>query len=85
MLTFKHEGEDVVRWLTGGATLPDAWVTFHPQGNTIEVRCAGCHNILGSFPADYAREETARQITAIRQSGHEFHKPADWPWMNIAG
>jgi hypothetical protein len=79
---FQHEGEDVVRILAGG-DLPKAWVTFHPEGERIEVRCAGCKNVLGSLPADYEPVETGAQITAIRLAGHEQHKPADWPRMNI--
>lgn len=77
-VTFQHEGEQVIRWLTGGL-LPDAWVTFHPLGERIVVRCAGCQNILGSLPADRDPDETARAITTIRQAGHESHKPANWP------
>jgi hypothetical protein len=81
---FKHEGEDVVRWLTGG-TDPDAWVTEHPEGERIVVRCAGCQNIIGYLPADpFAKEEMARQIGAIREAGHENHKPDGWPYMNVA-
>jgi hypothetical protein len=79
---FQHEGEQSVRILSGG-NLPKAWVTFHPQGDTIEVRCAGCKNVLGHLPADDEPDETVQQLTAIRLSGHENHKPADWPLMNI--
>ena len=80
---FKHQGDDVVHWLTGG-TMPDAWVTFHPEGEQIVVRCAGCKTIIGHLPADpYQVSEIAAQIGAIRQAGHEQHKPAHWPRMNI--
>ncbi len=79
---FKHEGEDVVRVLAGG-DLPKVWVTFHPRGERIEVRCAGCKNVLGSFPADYEPVETGAQMTAFRLAGHEQHKPEGWPRMNI--
>ncbi|MBV9688528.1 MAG: hypothetical protein JO202_02340 [Ktedonobacteraceae bacterium] len=27
---FQHEGEQVIRWITGG-TLPDIYVTFHQR------------------------------------------------------
>lgn len=75
---FPHEGEPVVRWLTGG-TLPDAWVTFHPSGDRVIVRCAGCRAVLGDLPAGYERTESAAEIGRIRQAGHEHHKPAGWP------
>jgi hypothetical protein len=78
---FKHEGEDVVHWLTGGI-MPDAWVTYHEQGDQVAVRCAGCDTILGYLPAD-EKEEIAAQIIAIRLAGHDQHKPADWPQVNI--
>lgn len=79
---FQHEGEQVVRILAGG-DLPKAWVTFHPHGDRIEACCAGCKNILGSLPANYEPDETVQQLTAIRLSGHDVHKPIDWPLMNI--
>lgn len=75
---FQHEGQDVVRWLTGG-NMPDAWVTFHPHGDRIEARCAGCDTILGYLPADRDTDQTAAAILAIREAGHEGHKPANWP------
>jgi len=65
---FTHEGEDVPRWITGG-NLPDLSVTFHRQGQMIEVRCSTCHASLGSFPAHYAGN-TAQQLAAMRLSGH---------------
>jgi hypothetical protein len=76
-LHFLHQGEDVVRWLTGG-TLPDAWVTFHRSDEHTIVRCAGCQNILASLPARW-EEATAEQIAEIRRAGHENHKPDGWP------
>jgi hypothetical protein len=80
---FLHEGESVVRWLTGG-TLPDCWATFHQEGDTIEVRCATCQNILGYLPADYNPDTTVEEVSRIRLSGHEAHKPDGWPGMNIS-
>jgi hypothetical protein len=66
---FEHEGEDVIRWITGG-TLPDAHVTFHPEGEQIEVRCATCKTVLGSLPASWERAEVAQYLITIRLSGH---------------
>jgi hypothetical protein len=80
---FPSEGENVIRWLTGG-TSPDVWVTFHPEGEQITVRCAGCRTIIGHLPADpFAKDEIVRQIGAIREAGHEHHKPADWPRIKV--
>ncbi|SRR5205809_2784838 len=71
---FKHEGEDVVRWLTGG-TRPDAWVTFHPvEDGRVEVRCANCQMVLGYLPGDLEKEETVRVVGEIRLAGHT-HEP----------
>ena len=76
---FPSEGENVIRWLTGG-TSPDVWVTFHSEGEQIIVRCAGCRTVIGHLPVDSsATEEIARQIGVIREAGHERHKPTDWP------
>ncbi len=75
---FQHEGEDTIRWLTGG-TLPDAWATFTQEGDAIVVRCAGCKNILGYLPANRDPEQTAKALLDIRLAGHELHKPENWP------
>jgi hypothetical protein len=80
---FQHEGDTIPRWLTGGA-MPDAWVTFHHAGDQVIVRCAGCNESLGSWPLNDERGEMVAQIIAIRQAGHENHKPANWPHVNIA-
>jgi len=73
---FKHEGEDVIRWLTGGI-MPDAWVTFHHLGDgRIEVRCANCQTVVGYLPSDWEKEETVRVIGEIRLSGHT-HEPKE--------
>lgn len=80
---FQHEGDTIVRWLTGG-TMPDAWVTFHHAGDQVIARCAGCAEVLGSWPLNDAQREQAAQITAIRQAGHESHRPMSWPHMNIS-
>lgn len=79
---FQHEGEQVLRILAGG-DLPKVVVTFHPIGERIEVRCAGCKQVLGSFPADYEPVETVRCMTEMRQAEHEAHIPENWPFMNI--
>ncbi|MBE3560555.1 MAG: hypothetical protein IMW89_15250 [Ktedonobacteraceae bacterium] len=66
---FQHEGEEVKRWITGG-TLPDIYVTFHQQDTLIAVRCAICHTLLGHIPS-HLGENTAQQLAAMRQSGHQ--------------
>jgi hypothetical protein len=68
---FQHEGEQVVRWITGG-TLPDLHVTFHrdPEAGQIVVKCATCQNILGYLPANGDQSELLAQM---RQSGHPHH------------
>lgn len=68
---FQHEGETVVRWITGG-TLPDVYVTFHPQGDTIEIRCTTCRMTLGHIATNYG-DAALQQLISIRQSGH-LHK-----------
>lgn len=83
---FASQGQEVVYWLTGGND-PDAWVTQHPdqENKQIVVRCAGCRTVIGRLPIDpFEKGEMVRQITAIRLSGHERHKPANWPHMNIS-
>ena len=83
---FASQDEEVVYWLTGGND-PDVWVTKHPDpaSKWVVVRCAGCRTVLGHFPDDpFEKEEMVRQIGAIRLSGHELHKPVDWPHMNIS-
>ena len=80
---FPSEGENVIHWFTGG-TMPKAWVTFHPEGELITVRCAGCRAIIGHLPADpFAKDEIVRQIGMIREAGHEHHKPANWPRIKV--
>ncbi|HLQ28122.1 MAG TPA: hypothetical protein VK140_02660 [Ktedonobacteraceae bacterium] len=68
-LHFQHEGEEVTRWITGG-TLPDICVTFHQRDTMIEVRCPTCQVLLGCFPSHYGGN-TAQQLVAMRQSGHQ--------------
>jgi len=83
---FASQGEGVVYWLTGGSD-PDAWVTQHPdlESKRIVVRCAGCQTVIGHLPLDpLEKEEIVKQIMAIRLSGHELHKPANWPHINIS-
>ena len=69
---FEHEGEQVVRWVTGGS-LPDVYVTFHSEGERIAVKCATCKNVLGYLPANRDGDQTVKALVAIRLSGHE-HK-----------
>jgi hypothetical protein len=66
---WEHEGEDVVRWITGG-NQPDLHVTFHHEGERITVKCATCKNILGYLPVD---GDQAASLDTMRQSGHEHH------------
>ena len=68
---FQHEGEEIVRWITGG-TQPDLHVRLHHDGNMIVVRCAVCGAELGTFPANYSGDTSAR-IGAMRTAEHE-HK-----------
>ncbi len=84
---YASQGEQVVYWLTGGND-PDVWVTLRPDpdGKRTVVCCAGCRSVIGELPAGpFEKEEMVRQINAIRQAGHELHKPADWPQMNVLG
>lgn len=67
-LRFLHEGEEVIRWITGGS-IPDLYVIFQRRDTLIDVFCSTCHTLLGSFPADY-RGNTAHQLATMRQSGH---------------
>lgn len=66
---FQHEGDEVIRWLTGG-TLPDLYVTFHQQDRMIEVRCSTCQSRLGNFPSNY-EGDIAQQLVDMRQGGHK--------------
>jgi hypothetical protein len=66
---FQHEGEDVIRWITGG-TLPDIYVTFCQKDSIIEVRCSTCQVLLGCIPSDFGGN-TAQQLAALRQSEHQ--------------
>ncbi len=69
---FHHEGEEVIRWITGGLA-PSIYVTFHHNEDMVEVRCATCKNILGTFdPRD--GEDTARQLFFMRQNAHHHEK-----------
>ncbi len=73
---FEHEGDQVVRWITGGS-LPDAYVTFQHEAEWIIVHCAHCQTMLGQFPADYEADETTRALMEVRLSGHEHHTPVE--------
>ena len=66
---FQHQGEEVTRWVTGG-TLPDIYATFHQRDIVIEVRCSTCQALLGYFPSHHMGN-TAQQLAAMRQSGHQ--------------
>jgi hypothetical protein len=80
---FPSEGEYVIRWLTGG-TSSDAWVTFHQESEQITVRCAGCRTIIGHLPVDhFAKDDSVKLIGMLRETGHEQHKPADWPRTKV--
>lgn len=67
--TFQHEGAGVVRWITGG-TLPDAYATFHHQGEVIKAKCPTCDRVLGYFPANYS-DDAAQQLVSIRLLEHK--------------
>ncbi len=81
----QYEGPNAIHWVTGGgASLPDAWVTFTQDGDQIVVRCAGCKNILGYLPADRDATQTHEALKSIRLAGHELHKPENWPQQFFA-
>ena len=65
---FEHEGEEVVRWITGG-NQPDLHVTFHHEGDCIVVRCASCQETLGSMSRD-DKDDQAQALDRMRLSGH---------------
>lgn len=69
---FQHEGESVVRWITGG-TMPDLHVTFHQDGEQVVVKCATCKNVLGYLPANFDADQTAQALQEMRQAGHPHH------------
>jgi hypothetical protein len=69
---FQHEGEDVVRWITGG-NQPDLHVTFHQEGERIAVKCATCQTVLGYLPANHDADQTAQALQEMRESGHPHH------------
>ncbi len=73
---FPHEGEAVVRWLTGGTQL-DAYVTFQQREEVIVARCPLCGAEIGSFAADYGGKAYA-QIEHIRATAvahqQELHR-----------
>lgn len=63
----QHEGENVVRWLTGGLA-PSIHVTFRHDGNQVVCCCPQCGQEIGRFDDDYGRR-TGDQILQIRQVG----------------
>ncbi len=65
---FRHEGDHVVRWITGG-TAPSVHVTFQSNGDHIVARCPLCEQPLGRFDASYG-PATYRQLAAIREVGN---------------
>ncbi len=64
--TFQHEGDAVVRWVTGGV-LPDLYVTLQTNGAITTVRCVTCHEVLGEISAHHA-EAAAQQLAVMRKT-----------------
>lgn len=67
LLTFQHEGEHVVRWLTGGSA-PEIRATFKHQGEQVAACCPKCGAVFGRFDADYGAR-AGDQIGKIRYAG----------------
>jgi hypothetical protein len=65
---FQHEGDYVVRWITGG-TAPDIHVTFQTHGGHTIAHCPLCNQPIGRFDAHYG-SATYRQLAAIREVGN---------------
>jgi hypothetical protein len=66
---FRHEGPNVVRWLTGG-TVPDAYVTFQSNGSEIIAHCPTCGQEVGRF-GTVSGAATYQQIATIRERAHK--------------
>ncbi len=69
---FQHEGEEVVRWITGG-TLPDLYVYFLHRDTRIVLKCAVCQEVIGDIPDDNGGD-SASIIGRLRVSHR--HEPA---------
>jgi hypothetical protein len=69
---FQHEGDNVVRWLTGG-TDPDLHVFFQTQDDLIQVRCAQCTQILGTI-STVRDTDTGSQIGNMRRTHGPIHQ-----------
>jgi hypothetical protein len=65
---FQHEGDRVVRWITGG-TAPGVQVIFETHTNQTIARCPLCNRPIGRFDASYG-PATYRQLAAIREVGN---------------
>ncbi len=72
IVQYQHEGDDIVRWLTGG-TMPDAYVTLTQDGNEKIARCPLCKQELGRIDARYGTG-TGERIAAIREAGHKHQR-----------
>lgn len=64
---FQHEGDDVVRWITGGSAA-DACVAFKQCDSATIVTCPSCGEVFGTI--DYGKE-TYKQLGDIRRKGAE--------------
>ena len=68
LIHFQHEGESVVRWVTGGDG-PSIYATFHPgDDRQTVVCCPRCGQIFGHFDGSYG-STTFSQLSAIREVG----------------
>lgn len=71
--SFKHEGQNVMRWITGG-TEASAYVIFHHYGSEIAVRCPQCGQEFGRFDAGYGHMAYQQLITIRRiADAHSCH------------
>ena len=69
---FRHEGDDVVRWLTGGIA-PSVHVKLGLGENETRAYCPICNQELGRFDAAYG-PDTASQLRAIRDVAHQHQR-----------
>jgi hypothetical protein len=68
VIDWQHEGEGVIRWLTGGLA-PSIHATFkHHQGGQVAACCPQCGMEIGRFDGNYG-PDAGGQIVAIRYAG----------------
>lgn len=67
VIGWQHEGENVIRWLTGGSA-PEIRVTFRHVGDETIACCPRCRAEIGRFDAHYG-PQTGEQLSQIRYAG----------------